>query len=67
MTQDGCSQVSGSNSMLAFYDLFIESAGMSFRLVFDVGLHVDASELQLTERETQIRNMVLWACMLNDK
>jgi hypothetical protein len=40
---------------------------MSFRLVFDVGLHVDAGELQLTERETQIRNMVLWACLLNDK
>jgi hypothetical protein len=40
---------------------------MSFRLVFDVGLHVDASELRLTEREVQIRHMVLWACIINDK
>jgi hypothetical protein len=42
-------------------------AGMSFRLVFDVGLHVDPNELQLTEREVEIRHMVLWACLINDK
>jgi hypothetical protein len=41
-------------------------AGMSFRLVFDVGLHVDSNELQLTEREVEIRHMVLWACLIND-
>jgi hypothetical protein len=42
-------------------------AGMSFRLVFDVGLHVDPNELQLTEKELEIRHMVLWACLINDK
>ncbi|KAF2462823.1 uncharacterized protein BDR25DRAFT_386050, partial [Lindgomyces ingoldianus] len=41
-------------------------AGMAFRLLFDVGLHVDPSEIHLTEREVQIRHMVLWACILND-
>jgi hypothetical protein len=41
-------------------------AGMAFRLLFDVGLHVDPSELRLTEREVQIRHMVLWACVMND-
>lgn len=41
-------------------------AGMSLRLVFDVGLHVDPSPLHLSERETQIRHMVLWACLVRD-
>ncbi|KAK7190596.1 fungal specific transcription factor domain-containing protein [Paraphaeosphaeria sporulosa] len=41
-------------------------AGMSFRLLYDVGLHVDPSELRLTDREVQIRHMVLWACIMND-
>ena len=41
-------------------------AGMAFRLLFDVGLHVDPSELHLTDREVQIRHMVLWACIMND-
>ncbi|KAF2265058.1 hypothetical protein CC78DRAFT_515860 [Lojkania enalia] len=41
-------------------------AGMAFRLLFDVGLHVDPSELRLAEREVQIRHMVLWACVMND-
>jgi hypothetical protein len=41
-------------------------AGMAFRLLFDVGLHVDPSELRLTEREVQIRHMVLWGCIMND-
>lgn len=40
---------------------------MSFRLVFDVGLHVDPASLRLSEREAQIRHMVLWACIVNDK
>ncbi|CAK7211790.1 hypothetical protein SBRCBS47491_001238 [Sporothrix bragantina] len=41
-------------------------AGMSLRLVIDVGLHVDPSPLQLTVKEAQIRHMVLWACILHD-
>ena len=41
-------------------------ARMAFRLLFDVGLHVDPSELRLTDREVQIRHMVLWACIMND-
>lgn len=41
-------------------------SGMAFRLLFDVGLHVDPSELRLTDREVQIRHMVLWACIMND-
>jgi hypothetical protein len=41
-------------------------AGMAFRLMFDVGLHVDPMELGLTERETQIRHMVLWTYIMND-
>ncbi|KAH7115887.1 fungal-specific transcription factor domain-containing protein [Dendryphion nanum] len=41
-------------------------AGMAFRLLFDVGLHVDPCELRLTDREVQIRHMVLWACIMND-
>jgi hypothetical protein len=36
-------------------------------MVFDAGLHVDPSSLKLTERETQIRHMVLWACLITDK
>ncbi|KAB5513620.1 regulatory protein CefR [Coniochaeta sp. 2T2.1] len=42
-------------------------AGMSLRLVIDVGLHVDPSPLRLSVRETQIRYMVLWACLVNDR
>jgi len=43
------------------------TTGMSLRLLFDAGLHVDAAELCLTEREAQIRHMVLWACIVNDR
>lgn len=42
-------------------------SGMAFRLVYDVGLHVDFSILKLTEIESQIRYMVLWAALLCDK
>jgi len=35
--------------------------------MFDIGLHVDPSTLHLTEREAQIRHMVLWACVFCDK
>lgn len=36
-------------------------------MVFDAGLHVDPTSLGLPERETQIRHMVLWACLLTDR
>lgn len=39
---------------------------MSLRLVSDVGLHVDPVALGLSERETQIRHMVLWASLVHD-
>lgn len=41
--------------------------GLAFRIVFDVGLHIDPDLLNLTERETQIRHMVLWASLITDK
>ena len=41
--------------------------GMCFRIIFDAGLHVDPSPLGLPERDTQIRQMVLWACMTTDR
>lgn len=40
---------------------------MCFRMVFDAGLHVDPSSLGLAERDTQIRYMVLWACITTDR
>ena len=39
---------------------------MSLRLVFDVGLHVDPAPLGLTEKEVQIRHMVLWGSLVHD-
>lgn len=42
-------------------------AGMAFRLVWDIGLHVDASDLGLTERDAQIRHMLLWYACVSDK
>lgn len=36
-------------------------------MVFDAGLHVDPSPLGLPERDTQIRHMVLWACVTTDR
>lgn len=41
--------------------------GMSFRMIFDTGLHADPSLLKITERETQIRHMTLWASLVTDK
>lgn len=35
-------------------------------MVFDAGLHVDPAVMHLAERETQIRHMVLWACIFTD-
>jgi hypothetical protein len=40
---------------------------MANRLLFDTGLHVDSSELRVSESERQIRHMLLWACILIDK
>jgi len=42
-------------------------AGMAFRLVWDLGLHVDPSDLGLTERDAQIRYMLLWYACVCDK
>lgn len=42
-------------------------AGMAFRLVWDIGLHVDASDLGLTKRDAQIRHMLLWYACVSDK
>ena len=41
--------------------------GMACRLGFDLGLNLDTTQLGLTEREVQIRHMVLWACAVYDK
>ncbi|CAH0047587.1 unnamed protein product [Clonostachys solani] len=46
--------------------LFAGKTGMSLRLVSDVGLHVDPTTLCLTEKEAQIRHMVLWASLVHD-
>jgi hypothetical protein len=42
-------------------------AGMAFRLLFDVGLHVVPESMRLSEKEGEIRHMVLWACIFYDK
>lgn len=44
-----------------------EVVGMCYRMVFDAGLHVDPGSLNMPERDTQIRHMVLWACMTTDR
>ncbi|KAH7127602.1 fungal-specific transcription factor domain-containing protein [Dactylonectria macrodidyma] len=41
--------------------------GLAFRIVFDIGLHIDPQLLHLTGREAQIRHMVLWASLITDK
>ncbi|KAF1846269.1 uncharacterized protein K460DRAFT_339333 [Cucurbitaria berberidis CBS 394.84] len=42
-------------------------AGMAVRLAFDIGLHLDARLSGLSEREIEIRQMTLWACVIYDK
>lgn len=42
-------------------------AGMAFRLIYDVGLHVGSEALKLPEKEAELRHMVLWACIFYDK
>ncbi|KAJ4364079.1 hypothetical protein N0V83_009534 [Neocucurbitaria cava] len=41
--------------------------GMAVRLAFDIGLHLDARLSGLPEREIEIRQMTLWACVIYDK
>ncbi|KAH7131464.1 fungal-specific transcription factor domain-containing protein [Dactylonectria estremocensis] len=41
--------------------------GLAFRIVIDVGLHIDPELLQITGREAHIRHMVLWASLITDK
>ncbi|KAH6880094.1 hypothetical protein B0T10DRAFT_565866 [Thelonectria olida] len=42
-------------------------SGLALRMVFDVGMHASPSSLGLTERDEQIRYMVLWASLVTDK
>ncbi|KAL5116311.1 hypothetical protein ACEQ8H_005769 [Pleosporales sp. CAS-2024a] len=41
--------------------------GMAVRLAFDIGLHLDTRLSGLPEREVEIRQMTLWACVIYDK
>ncbi|EDU43337.1 Fungal-trans multi-domain protein [Pyrenophora tritici-repentis] len=41
--------------------------GMAVRLAFDIGLHLDTRLSGLPEREIEIRQMTLWACVIYDK
>lgn len=41
--------------------------GMANRLCFDIGLHLDCGSEDLPEKEVQIRNMTLFACVVYDK
>jgi hypothetical protein len=42
-------------------------AGMANRLCFDIGLHLDCQNDGLPEKEVQIRQMTLFACVIYDK
>ncbi|KAJ8125314.1 hypothetical protein O1611_g8325 [Lasiodiplodia mahajangana] len=42
-------------------------AGMANHLAFDIGLHVDCSNIGLPEREINIRRRVMRACVLYDR
>ncbi|KAH7121057.1 fungal-specific transcription factor domain-containing protein [Dendryphion nanum] len=41
--------------------------GLAVRLAFDIGLHLDTRLSGLPEREVEIRQMTLWACVIYDK
>jgi hypothetical protein len=41
--------------------------GLAVRIAFDVGLHLDARDSGLPQREIDIRRMTLWACVVYDK
>ncbi|KAJ6005152.1 hypothetical protein N7451_003096 [Penicillium sp. IBT 35674x] len=40
--------------------------GIACRQAFDLGLNADSTDLNLPERDNQIRHMVLWACVVFD-
>ncbi|KAL4890665.1 fungal-specific transcription factor domain-containing protein [Aspergillus ambiguus] len=42
-------------------------SGMANRLCFDIGLHLDATDLGLSQREMDIRRMTLSACVVYDR
>ncbi|RYC54950.1 hypothetical protein CHU98_g11259 [Xylaria longipes] len=42
-------------------------AGMANHLAFDIGLHVDCSNIGLSEREVSVRRRVMKACFLYDR
>ncbi|KAK7534550.1 fungal-specific transcription factor domain-containing protein [Phyllosticta citricarpa] len=42
-------------------------SGMAVRLAFDVGLHLDTRASGLSERESEVRSLTLWACVVFDK
>ncbi|KAI1127442.1 fungal-specific transcription factor domain-containing protein [Nemania abortiva] len=42
-------------------------AGMANHLAFDIGLHVDCSNIGLPEREIRVRRRVMRACVLYDR
>ncbi|KAK0391456.1 hypothetical protein NLU13_0957 [Sarocladium strictum] len=42
-------------------------SGICFRMVYDAGLHIDHSCLGISPRDTQIRDMVLWASLTADR
>jgi hypothetical protein len=45
--------------------------GMAFRLLFDLGLHQDCTELMnagcITENDRKARHVTLWGCYIIDK
>ncbi|KAF2440096.1 hypothetical protein P171DRAFT_489873 [Karstenula rhodostoma CBS 690.94] len=42
-------------------------SGLAVRLAFDIGLHLDSRLSGLPQREVEIRQMTLWACVMYDK
>ncbi|KXT07911.1 hypothetical protein AC579_4523 [Pseudocercospora musae] len=42
-------------------------SGMAMRLCYDVGLQLDSRIAGLSQRETDIRRMTLWACVIYDR
>ncbi|KAL1596474.1 hypothetical protein SLS60_009120 [Paraconiothyrium brasiliense] len=42
-------------------------SGLAVRLAFDIGLHLDSRMSGLPQREVEIRQMTLWACVMYDK
>lgn len=42
-------------------------SGMAMRLCYDIGLQLDSRNAGLSQRETDIRRMTLWACVIYDR